>query len=72
MVAGVDFGDAGFAATVRDGVARVEQLMDAELRGSDEVMTESLLHLFQAGGKRFRPCSRCCPRKPARTRTTRT
>ncbi|MDP7704001.1 MULTISPECIES: nonaprenyl/(2E,6E)-farnesyl/geranylgeranyl diphosphat synthase [unclassified Mycobacterium] len=55
VVAGVDFGDAGFAATVRDGVARVEQLMDAELRGSDEVMTESLLHLFQAGGKRFRP-----------------
>lgn len=55
MVAGVDFGDAGFATIVRDGVARVEQLMDAELRGSDEVMTESLLHLFQAGGKRFRP-----------------
>ncbi|WP_205876363.1 nonaprenyl/(2E,6E)-farnesyl/geranylgeranyl diphosphat synthase [Mycobacterium camsae] len=55
VVAGVDFGDAGFAATVRDGVARIERLMDAELRGSDEVMTESLLHLFQAGGKRFRP-----------------
>jgi heptaprenyl diphosphate synthase len=55
VVAGVDFGDAEFAATVRDGVARVEQLMDAELQGSDEVMTESLLHLFKAGGKRFRP-----------------
>ncbi len=55
MVAGVDFGDAAFAATVRDGVARIEQLMDAELRGADGVMTESLLHLFRAGGKRFRP-----------------
>ena len=55
MVAGVDFGDAVFAATVRDGVARVEQLMDTELRGADDVMTESLLHLFMAGGKRFRP-----------------
>ena len=55
VVAGVDFGDADFAATVRDGVGRVEELMDAELRGADEVMTESLLHLFQAGGKRFRP-----------------
>ena len=55
MVAGVDFGDAAFAATVRDGVARIEQLMDAELRGADGVMTESLLHLFMAGGKRFRP-----------------
>ena len=55
VVAGVEFGDAEFAATVRDGVARVEQLMDTELRGADEVMTDSLLHLFLAGGKRFRP-----------------
>src|ERR1700738_5482338 len=55
VVAGVACGDAEFAATVRAGVTRVEQLMDAELRGADEVMTESLLHLFQAGGKRFRP-----------------
>nr|VTO94991.1 Heptaprenyl diphosphate synthase component 2 [Mycobacterium riyadhense] len=55
MVAGVDFGDAVFAATVRDGVAQIEQLMDAELRSTDEVMTDSLLHLFKAGGKRFRP-----------------
>jgi heptaprenyl diphosphate synthase len=55
VVAGVDFGDAGFAATVRDGVARIEQLMDTELRSADEVMTESLTHLFRAGGKRFRP-----------------
>ena len=29
--------------------------MDGELRGADPVMTESLLHLFTAGGKRFRP-----------------
>ncbi|MCV7198442.1 nonaprenyl/(2E,6E)-farnesyl/geranylgeranyl diphosphat synthase [Mycobacterium angelicum] len=55
VVAGVDIGDAAFAATVRAGVARIEQLMDAELRGSHEVMTDSLLHLFLAGGKRFRP-----------------
>lgn len=55
MVAGVDFGDAEFATTVRAGVTRVEELMDVELRGSDEVMTESLMHLFKAGGKRFRP-----------------
>ncbi|QLL08240.1 nonaprenyl/(2E,6E)-farnesyl/geranylgeranyl diphosphat synthase [Mycobacterium vicinigordonae] len=55
LVAGVDLGDAEFAATVRDGVARVEELIDVELRGSDAVMTESLLHLFKAGGKRFRP-----------------
>ncbi|WP_421842222.1 nonaprenyl/(2E,6E)-farnesyl/geranylgeranyl diphosphat synthase [Mycobacterium sp.] len=55
VVAGIDFGDAEFATIARDGVARVEQLMDAELRGADEVMTDALLHLFLAGGKRFRP-----------------
>ena len=55
MVAGVDFGDAAFATNVRDGVARIEQLMEAELRGSDDLMTEAVLHLFEAGGKRFRP-----------------
>ena len=55
MVAGVDFGDAVFATNVRDGVARVEQLIETELRGSDDLMTEAVLHLFEAGGKRFRP-----------------
>ena len=55
MVAGVDFGDAAFATNVRDGVARIEQLMEVELRGSDDLMTEAVLHLFEAGGKRFRP-----------------
>jgi len=51
----VDFGDAAFATNVRDGVARIEQLMETELRGSDDLMTEAVLHLFEAGGKRFRP-----------------
>jgi heptaprenyl diphosphate synthase len=55
VVAGVDFGDAAFAANVRDGVARIEQLMETELRGADNLMTEAVLHLFEAGGKRFRP-----------------
>jgi heptaprenyl diphosphate synthase len=55
VVAGVDFGDAAFADTVRDGVAKIEQLMDTELRSADAIMTDSLTHLFKAGGKRFRP-----------------
>lgn len=55
VVAGVDFGDARFATGVRAGVARIEQLMDTELRSADVVMIDSLLHLFKAGGKRFRP-----------------
>jgi heptaprenyl diphosphate synthase len=58
VVAGIDlsdFGDAAFATNVRDGVTRIEQLMETELRGSDDLMTEAVLHLFEAGGKRFRP-----------------
>ena len=55
MVAGVDLGDPVFAQNVRDGVARVEELISTELRGADELMKEAVLHLFEAGGKRFRP-----------------
>ncbi|MCW2686481.1 MAG: geranylgeranyl pyrophosphate synthase [Mycobacterium sp.] len=55
MVAGVDFGDPAFADNVREGVARIENLMDTELGKADELMAEAVQHLFQAGGKRFRP-----------------
>lgn len=58
MVAGLDFGglgDSEFPGRVRDGVARIEELMDTELRGGDGLMTEAVTHLFDAGGKRFRP-----------------
>ena len=55
VVAGVDFGDATFAASVRDGVARIEDLMATELGKADELMAEAVQHLFKAGGKRFRP-----------------
>ncbi|WP_422742166.1 nonaprenyl/(2E,6E)-farnesyl/geranylgeranyl diphosphat synthase [Mycobacterium sp. WMMD1722] len=55
VVAGVDFGDPAFAAEVRDGVARIEELMSEELGRADELMAEAVQHLFRAGGKRFRP-----------------
>jgi heptaprenyl diphosphate synthase len=55
VVAGVDFGDPAFADSVRVGVTRIEDLMSTELRGGDELMTEAVVHLFEAGGKRFRP-----------------
>jgi heptaprenyl diphosphate synthase len=55
VVAGVDFGDPIFAQRVRDGVGRVEECIYSELRGADDLMTEAVLHLFEAGGKRFRP-----------------
>ncbi|WP_197378241.1 nonaprenyl/(2E,6E)-farnesyl/geranylgeranyl diphosphat synthase [Mycolicibacterium mengxianglii] len=55
VVAGVDFGDADLAASVRDGVSEIEQLMATELGKADELMSEAVHHLFLAGGKRFRP-----------------
>jgi heptaprenyl diphosphate synthase len=55
VVAGVDFGDAELAASVRDGVSQIEQLMADELGKADELMSEAVHHLFLAGGKRFRP-----------------
>jgi heptaprenyl diphosphate synthase len=55
VVAGVDFGDAEFAQSIRDRVARVEALMEEELGKADELMAAAVQHLFRAGGKRFRP-----------------
>jgi heptaprenyl diphosphate synthase len=55
VVAGVELGDAAFAARVREGLARIEDLMDRELGIGDEVVSDAVLHLFRAGGKRFRP-----------------
>lgn len=55
VVAGVDFGDADFAQSVRDGVSRIEDLMQSELGRADGLMSEAVQHLFHAGGKRFRP-----------------
>ena len=55
MVAGVDLGDPVFVARVRDGLARIEDLMEAELTQGDEIIRDAVLHLFHAGGKRFRP-----------------
>jgi len=55
VVAGVDFGDADFAESVRASVTQIEQLMAAELGKADELMSEAVHHLFLAGGKRFRP-----------------
>jgi len=55
VVAGVDLGDAQFAQEVRDGVERIEALMAEELGRADELMAEAVKHLFEAGGKRFRP-----------------
>jgi heptaprenyl diphosphate synthase len=55
VVAGVELGDPAFAASVRDGVARIERLISEELGKGDEIIRDAVLHLFEAGGKRFRP-----------------
>ncbi|MEU7764160.1 polyprenyl synthetase family protein [Nocardia sp. NPDC049190] len=55
VVAGVDLGDIELAATVRDGMGKVEKLLVDELSDGEEFLQEAALHLAKAGGKRFRP-----------------
>ena len=55
VVAGVDLLDDDLAVKVRDGLARVEALLIAELSDGEDFLTEAALHLAKAGGKRFRP-----------------
>ncbi|MFI1464662.1 polyprenyl synthetase family protein [Nocardia carnea] len=55
VVAGVDLGDAALAATVREGLDRVEELLVEELSDGASFLQEAALHLARAGGKRFRP-----------------
>ncbi|QCQ92278.1 polyprenyl synthetase family protein [Rhodococcus sp. SGAir0479] len=55
VVAGVDLGDQQLANIVRDGLARVEELLVSELSDGEDFLTEAALHLAKAGGKRFRP-----------------
>ncbi|WP_346764744.1 polyprenyl synthetase family protein [Rhodococcus sp. HNM0569] len=55
VVAGVDLGEPALAATVRAGLADVEELLVTELSGGEDFLTEAALHLAKAGGKRFRP-----------------
>lgn len=55
VVAGVDLGDPVLAGAVRDGLARVEEVLISELSDGEDFLTEVALHLAKAGGKRFRP-----------------
>jgi heptaprenyl diphosphate synthase len=54
-VAGVEFLDPGLADVVDRGLVRVEELLHREVRSDYEFVTETSLHLIDAGGKRFRP-----------------
>jgi heptaprenyl diphosphate synthase len=54
-IAGVEVDDPELAATTAEGLARVEALLHREVHSDYRFVTETSLHLIDAGGKRFRP-----------------
>jgi heptaprenyl diphosphate synthase len=54
-VAGLPLGDAALARVVTDGLERVEDLLRREVHSDYRFVTDTSLHLIDAGGKRFRP-----------------
>lgn len=54
-VVGIDFPDEVIAASLRDGLDRVETMLQAASRSDDLLLDEAAAHLAAAGGKRFRP-----------------
>jgi heptaprenyl diphosphate synthase len=54
-VAGVELFDPGLAETVERGLDRVEEVLHREVYSNYQFVTETSLHLIDAGGKRFRP-----------------
>jgi len=54
-VAGVELADPDLAAATAQGLNRVEQLLHREVHSEYHFVSETSLHLIDAGGKRFRP-----------------
>src|ERR687894_1628351 len=54
-IAGVELGDPDLTATTNAGLSRVEDLLHREVHSNYQFVTETSLHLIDAGGKRFRP-----------------
>jgi heptaprenyl diphosphate synthase len=54
-IAGVELGDPELAAATATGLTRVEELLHREVHSDYRFVTETSLHLIDAGGKRFRP-----------------
>ncbi|MDT7580243.1 MAG: hypothetical protein QOK35_1507 [Pseudonocardiales bacterium] len=54
-IAGVELGDPELAETTSAGLDRVEELLHREVMSGYRFVTETSLHLIDAGGKRFRP-----------------
>lgn len=51
----IDFGDAQLNAQISEGMRRIEELLRAELSRGEDFLVDKVLHLAEAGGKRFRP-----------------
>jgi heptaprenyl diphosphate synthase len=54
-IAGVELADPALAAATAEGLSRVEELLHREVHSDYQFVTETSLHLIDAGGKRFRP-----------------
>ena len=54
-MAGVELADPDLAAATAQGLDRVEQLLHREVHSEYHFVSETSLHLIDAGGKRFRP-----------------
>jgi len=54
-IAGVELTDPGLASATEAGLTRVEELLHREVHSDYRFVTETSLHLIDAGGKRFRP-----------------
>jgi heptaprenyl diphosphate synthase len=54
-IAGVELGDPDLTATTNAGLDRVEKLLHREVTSGYQFVTETSLHLIDAGGERFRP-----------------
>jgi len=54
-IAGIELTDPELASSTAAGLTRVEELLHREVHSDYRFVTETSLHLIDAGGKRFRP-----------------
>lgn len=54
-VGAIDLGDAQLTEDLSCGMARVETLLRSKLSTGEDFLVDKVLHLAEAGGKRFRP-----------------
>lgn len=54
-IGNVDLGDADLNARISQGMAAVEDLLQQELNQGEDFIVDKVVHLVNAGGKRFRP-----------------